>query len=168
MYYSHCCNHPENPKKDTLLKLVVELETGENIPPGNIINKLREMGYTQVNRVDQPLTFAVRGGIIDIYAINYDQPIRIEFFDTEIESIRTFDVHTQRTVQNVTNIRIPLATDVIFTEESIRQIEIRIEEKFKVSATDRDTLELAALKEIIDKISRILKSTSKSQDCIDI
>ena len=149
------------PKKDTLLKLVVELETGENLPPGNIINKLREMGYTQVNRVDQPLTFAVRGGIIDIYAINYDQPIRIEFFDTEIESIRAFDVHTQRTVQNVSNIRIPLATDVIFTEESIRQIEIRIEEKFKVSATDRDTLELAALKEIIDKDLSYIKKHIK-------
>jgi transcription-repair coupling factor (superfamily II helicase) len=149
------------PTKDTLIKLVVELETGEINPPGNIINKLREMGYTQVNRVDQPLTFAVRGGIIDVYAINYDQPIRIEFFDTEIESIRTFDIHTQRTIQNVTKIRIPFATDVIFTEDSIHQIEKRIAEKFEVSATDRDTLELSALKEVIDQDLSYIKKHIK-------
>jgi transcription-repair coupling factor (superfamily II helicase) len=139
------------PTKETLINLVMELHQGENNPPANIINKLREMGYTQVNRVDQPLTFAVRGGIIDIYAINYDQPIRIEFYDTEIESIRSFDIHTQRTIENVNSIRIPFATDVIFTEESIRQIELKIEKKLEASATGRDTMELASLREVIDQ-----------------
>jgi transcription-repair coupling factor (superfamily II helicase) len=139
------------PTKETLVNLVMKLQQGETNPPANIINKLREMGYTQANRVDQPLTFAVRGGIIDVYSINYEQPIRIEFYDTEIESIRTFDIHTQRTIENVTSIQIPFATDVIFTEESIRQIEMKIESKFEASAAGRDTIELAALKEIIEQ-----------------
>ena len=137
------------PRRDTLIRLVLDVKVGENNPPANIISKLREMGYAQASRVDQPLTFAVRGGIIDVYAINYEHPIRIEFFDTEIESVRTFDIHTQRTIQNVSQIRIPLATDVIFTEESIRQIELKIQTKLEVSGIERDTMELAALKEII-------------------
>lgn len=149
------------PKKDTLIKLVLDVRVGESNPPSNIIGKLREMGYTQVNRVDQPLTFAVRGGIIDVYAINYEHPIRIEFFDTEIESVRTFDIHTQRTIQNVTQIRIPLATDVIFTEESIRQIELKIHTKLEVSGIDRDTMELMALHEIIDQDLSYIKKYIK-------
>jgi transcription-repair coupling factor (superfamily II helicase) len=149
------------PTKETLLKLVIEVSVGENITPEIIINKLREMGYTQVSRVDQPLTFALRGGIIDVYAINYDHPIRIEFFDTEIDSIRTFDIHTQRTIQMINNIRIPLATDVIFTEESVRQIKLKIEEKLEVSATDRDTMELAVLRESIEKDLSYIKKHIK-------
>ena len=43
-------------------------------------------GYQQTARVDQPLCFASRGGIIDIYSINSETPVRIEFFDTEIDS----------------------------------------------------------------------------------
>jgi len=149
------------PTKETLLKLVIEVCDGENITPEIIINKLREMGYTQVSRVDQPLTFALRGGIIDVYAINYEHPIRIEFFDTEVDSIRTFDIHTQRTIQMINNIRIPLATDVIFTEESIRQIETKIEEKLEVSATDRDTMELAVLRDSIEKDLAYIKKHIK-------
>ena len=58
-------------------------------------------GYQQTARVDQPLCFASRGGIIDIYSINSETPVRIEFFDTEIDSIRTFDIATQRTLEAV-------------------------------------------------------------------
>ena len=52
--------------------------------------KLLSGGYQKTSHIDQPLTFATRGGIVDVYSINYDSPIRIEFFDTEVESIRLF------------------------------------------------------------------------------
>lgn len=139
------------PTKKTLSTLVIELRQGENHPPESIINKLRAMGYAQTNRVDQPLTYALRGGIIDIYAINYEHPIRIEFFDTEIDSIRFFDIHTQRTIQTIGEIRVPFATDIIFTEESVRQTDSTIKSKLQWSSIQHDSLESAALQENIER-----------------
>lgn len=139
------------PTRKTLSTLVIELRQGENHHPESIVNKLRAMGYTQTNRVDQPLTYALRGGIIDIYAINYEHPIRIEFFDTEIDSIRFFDIHTQRTIQTINEIRVPFATDIIFTEESVKQIDSTIKNKLQWSSNQRDSLELAALQENIER-----------------
>jgi transcription-repair coupling factor (superfamily II helicase) len=81
-----------------------------------------------VLRVDQPLTFSIRGGIIDVYSINHDHPIRIEFFDTEIESIRYFDISTQRTINQINQAIIVPATDLLFSQ-SYNQ-----EEKIKVAA----------------------------------
>ena len=69
------------------------------------------------------LCVASRGGIIDVYSINYDYPIRIEFFDTEIESIRFFDVATQKTIEPIEEVRIVPASDVIFSHQQIEEIQ---------------------------------------------
>lgn len=53
-------------------------------------------GYQRVPIVQQPGEFAVRGGIIDVYAPNLDSPVRLDLFDTDLESIRTFNIHDQR------------------------------------------------------------------------
>ncbi|MEC4630314.1 hypothetical protein VSS86_21550, partial [Bacillus safensis] len=73
-------------------------------------------------RVDQPLCFASRGGIVDVYSMNEDYPIRIEFFDTVIESIRCFDPATQRTIEKRDHVKIIPATDLLFTDEDISTI----------------------------------------------
>lgn len=79
-------------------------------------------GYEYVTRVDQPLTYAARGGIVDIYSMNHDNPIRIEFFDNEIESIRFFDTVTQRTLQTIDQVTIIPATDLLFSDEQIAEL----------------------------------------------
>ena len=53
-------------------------------------------GYERVEIVEGKAQFAIRGGIIDIFAINHEHPIRIELFDTEVDSIRHFDAASQR------------------------------------------------------------------------
>lgn len=83
---------------------------------------LSEAGYTHVNRVDQPLCYAARGGIIDVYSINYEYPLRIEFFDNIIDSIRFFDISSQRTIEVIKDATIIPATDLLFTDADIRTI----------------------------------------------
>ena len=61
-----------------------------------ILEQLVSLGYERVDKVEQIGQFSARGGIIDIYPINSDTPIRIEFFDSEIESIREFAIDSQR------------------------------------------------------------------------
>ena len=58
--------------------------------------RLQSSGYTKVSHVDQPLCYAARGGIVDVYSMNYEHPVRIEFFDNIVESIRFFDAGSQR------------------------------------------------------------------------
>ena len=83
-------------------------------------------GYEACNRVDRPLTFAARGGIIDVFSINYDHPIRIEFFDTEIDSIRFFDIATQRTIETIDEVSIIPATTTLFSNEEVEQMIVKI------------------------------------------
>ncbi|MCI9524360.1 MAG: transcription-repair coupling factor [Erysipelotrichaceae bacterium] len=77
---------------------------------------LYEAGYHPVARVDQPLCFASRGGIVDVYSMNNDHPVRIEFFDNLIESIRFFDITTQRTISIVNEIQLVPATQYLLTD----------------------------------------------------
>ena len=101
---------------------VIDIHVGKEMDMNTLKEKLIVGGYTQTNHVDQPLSFASRGGIVDVYSINYEYPIRIEFFDTEIDSIRFFDVVTQKTIQQTDHIKIVPASDVIFTDEQIEEI----------------------------------------------
>ena len=100
----------------------ITLKTGSEMNMDELKRRLRAGGYQQTAHIDQPLCYAARGGIVDVFSINYENPIRIEFFDTEIDSIRFFDVSTQKTINTVNEVRIVPASDVIFTDSQIEEI----------------------------------------------
>ncbi|MGN1344432.1 MAG: transcription-repair coupling factor, partial [Traorella sp.] len=103
-------------------KCCIQLEVNQEIVLDELKERLFYAGYEFVTRVDTPLTYASRGGIIDVFSINQENPIRIEFFDNEIESIRYFDVTTQRTIQTIDQVKIIPATDLLFSDEDIENI----------------------------------------------
>ncbi len=103
------------------------IHTNDEMDMKELKRRLTAGGYTQTSHVDQPLSYAARGGIIDVYSINYENPIRIEFFDTEIDSIRFFDVLSQKTLETVPEVHIVPASDVIFTDEEIQEIHEKVE-----------------------------------------
>ncbi|MEJ7517431.1 hypothetical protein WL766_13240, partial [Staphylococcus pasteuri] len=92
----------------------VELEVGDDIDVDEFLNKLVNMGYRRESVVSHIGEFSLRGGIIDIYPLIGD-PVRIELFDTEVDSIRDFDVETQRSNQNLEHVHITTASDYIIT-----------------------------------------------------
>ena len=81
------------PHVDVFRKRCIQLETDMEMDMDTLKKHLVQAGYVKVNYVDRPCTFASRGGIIDVFTLQYENPIRIEFFDTEIESIRMFDAN---------------------------------------------------------------------------
>ena len=101
----------------------VELKAGQEMEMGELKNRLVRAGYTRENYVDRPGTFASRGGIIDIFSLGHEHPVRVEFFDTEIDSIRFFDEATQRTIKEENDVHIYPATDLLFTDDQIKLIE---------------------------------------------
>ena len=78
------------------------------------------LGYEREEQIEGPGQFAVRGGILDIYPLTEEVPVRIEMWGDEIDSIRTFDVESQRSIENLESIRIYPATD--FPEEQAKRV----------------------------------------------
>ncbi len=101
------------PSVSTFLNHCLNLKLQMDIPMNDMINRLVKMGYKNVLKVTQPFEFSTRGGVIDIYSINYSQPIRIEFFDTMIDSLRFFNEETQRTTSTIESVKIIPATEFL-------------------------------------------------------
>jgi transcription-repair coupling factor (superfamily II helicase) len=91
-------------------RLAVELRTGEELPLETIEAHLNSIGYEKREPVEMTGEYSIRGGILDIFPAENARPLRIEFFGDEIESIRRFDVATQRSVVKVSEaLVLPLA-----------------------------------------------------------
>ncbi len=82
--------------------------------------KLESVGYQCVPQVYQHAEFAVRGSIVDLFPMGSKVPFRIELFDEEIESIRTFDPETQRSLEKINQIELFPAREFPLTDESIK------------------------------------------------
>lgn len=108
------------PTKKVFIDSIIKLKVGEEIDLDFLKHKITEIGYYRVNKIDQSLQFASRGDILDIYSLNYDDPIRIEFFDNVIESIRFFHVNDQSSYTKTTSVEILPATLNLLSEDEIK------------------------------------------------
>ncbi|HFC6200917.1 TPA: transcription-repair coupling factor [Neisseria meningitidis] len=82
------------------------LKTGQTLDIGRLKSDLVDAGYNHVSHVVAAGEFAVRGGIVDLFPMGSEMPYRIDLFDDEIDSIKTFDTETQRTISPVSEIRL--------------------------------------------------------------
>lgn len=101
------------------------LDIGETFNLENTCTRLEIAGYHRIESVYEPGEFAVRGSIIDIFPMGQELPFRIELFDDEIESLRTFDPETQRTLDKVDSIHILPAREFPFDKDAIRTFKSR-------------------------------------------
>jgi transcription-repair coupling factor (superfamily II helicase) len=84
----------------------IDIAVGETMDVDFMVELMVEFGFTHVDFVYQPGQFSIRGGIVDVYSYGNEYPYRIELFDVEVESIRTFDPSNQLSVQKITKISI--------------------------------------------------------------
>lgn len=84
--------------------------------------KLTNLAYERVQRVEAKGQFAIRGGIIDIFPISYKNPVRIELFDTEIDSMRTFEVMTQRSIEELELLEVGPAKEMLLHDQDSQAI----------------------------------------------
>lgn len=113
-------------------------KVGAELDLEKISHQLIQMGYQRQKLVDRPGDFAIRGSIIDIYSLNHELPVRIDLFDTEIDSIRFFEIGNQRSLENVDEISVMPATDMlqspqIFTDgiRRLQDLEAQVEPALK-------------------------------------
>ncbi len=111
---------------DSLLPLELLKERIRTMKVGDIVDfevvkkDIVQLGYEREEQIEGPGQFAIRGGILDIYPLTEEVPIRIELWGDEIDSIRTFDVESQRSIENLQEITIYPATD--FPEEAAKRV----------------------------------------------
>ncbi|MBM7555131.1 transcription-repair coupling factor [Thalassobacillus pellis] len=106
----------------------LHFKVGEDINVEAYLEKLVEMGYERSSMVASPGEFSIRGGIMDIYPLTAEFPYRIELFDTEVDSIRTFDSENQRSLDKVDEAAITPATELLITEEDFTRASHRLGE----------------------------------------
>src|SRR5699024_1024917 len=92
---------------------------GAEIDITSYMQSLIDMGYERAPMVNAPGEFSMRGGIIDIYPVTEEYPVRIELFDEEVDSIRYFDADSQRSLKKVEAITVDPATELLLTDEDM-------------------------------------------------
>ncbi len=106
-----CMNHlvPFEDWKDHIM----EIDSGCELDVTELKSALVKLGYERTGQVEGPGQFAIRGGIIDIYPLTEENPVRIELWGEEVDSIRSFDVESQRSIENLESVRIYPAAELI-------------------------------------------------------
>ncbi len=105
---------------------IIEICSGLEIDTEALTGDLVRLGYERTGQVEGPGQFAVRGGIIDVFPLTEENPVRIELWGEEVDSIRSFDVESQRSIENLELVRIYPAAELIPDEGARRQALCRI------------------------------------------
>lgn len=136
------------PPKELWQKYLLEWKVDEDIDLLDTLDKLVRMGYERVDMVSSPGEFSIRGGIIDIYPLTEEHPIRIELFDDIIDSIRNFEIDTQRSIDKRKAVTVAPVNEFVLENEHMDAIIERLEEKLAKSLTrlkDENLKELLVL-----------------------
>lgn len=100
---------------------VIRIAEGETLDLKQTEKKLLELGYEKQVKTEEPGSFSVHGGIIDIYPLSAPAPYRVELWGDEVDTVRVFDAASQRSIERVKEISVFPAVENIFTDEEIDQ-----------------------------------------------
>ncbi|MFT4551226.1 MAG: transcription-repair coupling factor (superfamily II helicase), partial [Verrucomicrobiales bacterium] len=101
------------PTLASLKKRQLDLKVGQQLDLEKLAKQLADAGYDQVAMVSERGDFAVRGGIIDIFSLHSYAPVRLEFFDDELESIREFELNSQASTQRIEQCKVMFGTQKV-------------------------------------------------------
>ena len=107
------------PPRSVISEAGLSAKVGEDMERERLIQYLKNNGYSRASTVVEAGEFAVRGGIVDIFPPTEKNPLRLDFFGDEIESIREFDIDSQRTTSARSQLTLAPVSEVFMTEESI-------------------------------------------------
>lgn len=137
---------------------VIDVEKGGLLNEKELAERLVSFGYEKSYQVENPGQFSVRGGIIDIFDLTEENPYRIELWGDEVESIRSFDILSQRSIEKLESISVFPAAEFVLEEERIRTGLKKVEEEaarqeklfrdaFKTEEAHRIVLQVRELRE---------------------
>ena len=139
--------------RDILANSHVGVQVGNEMDLDEFVEHLVRMGYERTDVVDRHGEFSRRGGIVDVYASSEDDPLRIELFGDEVESIRYFDSSTQRSTEKIKSTLILPAREVLLNDENAQKATMRIRKELDAQIKSlNDTEDKEAGKRLSDKL----------------
>ena len=169
----------------------IQISSGDTVDFTKLQERLSGLGYAREVQIEGPGQFAVRGGLLDIFPLTEEIPVRVELWGDEVDSIRTFDVESQRSIENLQKIEIypaaelqsqkkqsfleyfPTEESILFLDEPQRLIEKanEIEEEFQESVRKREEAGLEETQELtVYPVLEILNRINQfyvAQGCAD-
>ena len=109
----------------------IRIKAGDSFDLSTLKVHLLEMGYQATSHVDKSLQFASRGDILDIFSVSYLDPIRIEFFGDEVESIRLFNARSQESKSPLKEVEILPATDLFLNDDELSSFAERAKDRLE-------------------------------------
>lgn len=125
--------------KEVFRKRIIDLKVGMEMERDELVEKLLLNGYENVPQVMEKGEFSVRGDIVDIYSPSYTEPVRVSFFDTEIDQIKTFDRETQRSTGQLEETAAVPASAYAFPEDKRDEIASLIKERVQEDLAKMNT-----------------------------
>lgn len=136
------------------------IKKGETYNLQELKERLVKAGYEQVNKIDQTLQFASRGDILDIFPVSKDNPIRVEFFGDEVESISSFSIAKQTSFEQLEEASFEPGNDCLFTDQELDEFKINLAKQLKLDLENLDEEKRGYLSENTQEdMDRILNRT---------
>ncbi len=126
--------------KEMLANHYISIQMGGRLNKDEFANRLIAMGYAREHKVEGVGMFAIRGGILDVFSPAMEHPVRIELFDDEVDSIRSFDIYTQKSIEKFQQIEIIPSKSFLLPEQSKVEKAIKKMKKDCNSETSKDIL----------------------------
>lgn len=125
--------------KENFKKNYIEIKVKRQYDLQKLIKTLISMGYERVEMIEGKGQISLRGGILDIFSIDSNTPVRIEFFDDEVDSIRMFDIETKRSKDNLESTFIETLEEISYSIEDLKNIKNNLEKKLSSISKSKDT-----------------------------
>jgi transcription-repair coupling factor (superfamily II helicase) len=166
---------PQLPR-DKWKNAIINIKKGHSYNIHELKEKLINYGYTHQYTVEKIGDFAIRGGILDIFPIQTDNPFRLDFFGDELDVIKTFDLDTQRSIDPVESFRITPMTDFFYTDQDLNLLKQSIQSKVDTLDLSQETkamvlsdIEKLEQRDELDRLSRYLPfMTQKHTTLLDM
>lgn len=151
---------------DYITNRVITIKTAQTIHLDSLRNELVHLGYERCGQVGGPGEFAIRGGIIDIFPLTEECPYRIELWDDEVDTIRIFDISSQRSIENVDEMSIYPAAEIILDDAVIQKGIDRLDKETKeyvhALRSQMKTEEAHRIKQIVEEFKESLEAYNGS------
>ena len=152
------------PKK-IILDNIFKLKVGQSMDMQDLARKLVDLGYQRVGKVEGFGQFSMRGGIIDVFTLMYNFPLRLEFFDDEIDSIREFDIYSQKSIDKFKSVTITPSRDFIYPDDVGMAVEkIRADLSDITDSDVFSNIEKIGAKEYFDGLENYIDYMYEGQD----
>ena len=139
------------PNPNELKSSIIELKVGQEYNLDTLVNFLIKIGYRKESQVFNQGEFSLRGDILDIFDKDSVSPYRLEFFGDEIDGIRIFDSESQTSIENLNQVLIHPANDILLSDEDYLRAQKKIEEAVKAS---QDNHLKSYLEEILQDVKK--------------